>query len=93
MSNKNGTRAQEQVKKTCDAETQTESGHPNYIPLKVLSGFQLESAFPNFFWKPQMVGLLLALCAVIGYFALEYSQDYNPTSFIANSRMYTSSTI
>jgi len=87
MSNKNGARVKEVAKTTQDAETQTESGHPNYIPLKVLSGFQLESAFPNFFWKPQMVGLLLALCAIIGYFALNYSQDYHPTSFVANSRM------
>lgn len=70
-----------------DAETQTESAGVNYIPLKVLSGFQLESAFPNFFWKPHMVLFLTTLCGIIGYTVLKYSQDYTATSFVNNSRM------
>ena len=88
-SNKNhAAPAKEGAKKFQDAETQTEFEQKSYIPLKILSGFQLESSFPNFFWKPQMIMLLLTLCGIIGYTALTYSAEYNSTSFITNSRLY-----
>ncbi len=70
-----------------NAETQTENGREVYIPPKVLSWFKLESQYPRFFWKPQMVLLLLILCGVIGYFALTHSQDHSANSFVANSKL------
>jgi len=87
-SNKNNTApAKEGPKRFQDAETQTEFEQKTYIPLKILSGWQIESSFPNFFWKPQMIILLLALCGMIGYAALTYSADHHSTSFITNSRL------
>jgi len=70
--------------------TQTEILSMNYIPPKVLSGFQLESeAYLSFFYKPHMVALLVSLCAIIGYTVYAYSQSYNDSSFIKNARLYS----
>ena len=79
--------AKESQKTFQDAETQTETAGVNYIPLKVLSGFQLESAFPNFFYKPHMVLILVSFCGLVAYTALTYSKDFTDTSFVSNSRL------
>src|SRR5688572_12237521 len=77
------------VKESQSIGTQTEILSMNYIPPNVLSGFQLESeAFPNFFYKPHMVVLLVTLCGIISYSVLVLSQPYSEQSFITNARMY-----
>jgi len=83
------TRAQ-QSSKYQTIGTQTEILSMNYIPPKVLSGFQLESeAYLSFFYKPHMVALLITLCAIIGYTVYTYPQSYTDTSFIRNARLYS----
>lgn len=71
--------------------TQTEIQSMNYIPPKVLSGFELESeAWLSIFYKPHMVFLLTSLCAIIAYFEIFLSKSYSDSSFINNARMYSS---
>ena len=92
MSTKPKEKAENRVHKPVKQQsvgTQTEILSMNYIPPKVLSGFQLESeAYMSFFYKPHMVALLVTLCAIIAYTVYAYSQSYTDTSFIKNARMY-----